>query len=148
MKNNIAQKIKKFYDLMLDENLSEMEYREDDFYIYLKRKTKNSSSSAVADELPRIAPAAVSPKEEKSLNAAPLQSIKSPINGVFYRASSPKSPPFVNEGDVVEPGKTLCIIEAMKVMNEIKADRRMKILKIFLENGKPVNQGQDLFAFE
>ncbi|MDI6757323.1 MAG: acetyl-CoA carboxylase biotin carboxyl carrier protein, partial [Endomicrobiia bacterium] len=76
------------------------------------------------------------------------KSIASPINGVFYRSSSPKSSPFVSEGDTVEPGKTLCVIEAMKVMNEIKADSRARILKILVENGVSVNQGQPIFIVD
>ncbi len=68
--------------------------------------------------------------------------------GVFYRSSSPQSPPLAKEGDVVAQGATLCIIEAMKVMNEIKSETRCKVVKILVENGKPVTKGQDLFHVE
>lgn len=144
MKNSIAQRVKKFYDIMIEENLSEMEYREGDFFIYLRRKT------VASDKLLPVEIKQPTPKVEKESTQEQLkaQSINSPLNGVFYRASSPKSPPFVNEGDVVEKGGVLCIIEAMKVMNEIKADRRVKILKILVENSQPVTQGQPLFLVE
>jgi biotin carboxyl carrier protein len=67
---------------------------------------------------------------------------------VFYKSPVPSSPVFVNEGDIVDIGKTVCIIEAMKVMNEIKATFRAKILKVLAENGKSVDSGQDLFEVE
>jgi acetyl-CoA carboxylase biotin carboxyl carrier protein len=83
--------------------------------------------------------------------AAPVPSgpvIKSPMVGTFYRAPSPTSPPFANVGDVVKEGQTLCLIEAMKLMNEIKAERAGKILRILGENGQPVEFDQVLFEFE
>ena len=77
---------------------------------------------------------------------AGAESIKSPLMGIFYRAPSPSSPPFVKEGDPVKAGQTLCMIEAMKVFNELKADFDGRVVKILVENGKPVKVGQDLFA--
>jgi acetyl-CoA carboxylase biotin carboxyl carrier protein len=69
----------------------------------------------------------------------------SPMVGTFYRASSPEAEPFVNVGSAVEPETTLCIIEAMKVMNEVKAETRGRIVEILVENGEPVEFGQPLF---
>jgi Biotin carboxyl carrier protein len=93
-----------------------------------------------------VVPAAEA-SEPAPAQAAPCgETIQSPITGVFYRAASPSSPPFAKEGDVVDPGKTLCIVEAMKVMNEIKAENRIKIIKILVENGKPITASQDLFV--
>jgi len=74
--------------------------------------------------------------------------IKSPMVGTFYRAPSPTSPPFVNAGDVIKEGQTLCIIEAMKLMNEVKAEQAGKIVKILAENGHPVEFDQVLFELE
>lgn len=74
--------------------------------------------------------------------------IKSPLVGTFYRAPSPGAPPFVEEGDVVSKGQVLCIIEALKVMNEIESDINGKIVKILVENGQPVDYGQELFYIE
>ena len=92
----------------------------------------------------RIAHAA----EAATASAATQETIKAPLSGVFYRSNSPTRPPFVNEGDVVEPGQTLCIVEAMKVMNEINAEKRCRIVKITAENSRPVTVEQDLFWIE
>ncbi|MEO1961117.1 MAG: acetyl-CoA carboxylase biotin carboxyl carrier protein, partial [Paracoccus sp. (in: a-proteobacteria)] len=74
--------------------------------------------------------------------------IKSPLVGTFYRAPAPGAPPFVEEGDIVSPGQVLCIIEALKVMNEIESDVRGKVVKILVENGQPVEYGQPLFLID
>ena len=88
------------------------------------------------------APAAPAGAPEKG------QAVTSPIVGTFYRAPSPESPPYVEVGQVVEKGQVLCIVEAMKLMNEIEADFRCKILKISKENAHPVEFGEDLFIVE
>lgn len=77
-----------------------------------------------------------------------LYPIRSPIVGTFYRAPAPNSPPFIEIGDHVVPGQVLCIIEAMKVMNEIEADRPGKIVEILVEDGEPIEYGQVLFYLE
>lgn len=82
-------------------------------------------------------------KEEKKYHV-----IKSPLVGTFYRAPSPGAPPFVEEGDIISKGQVLCIIEALKVMNEIESDINGKIVKILVENGQPVDYGQELFYIE
>jgi len=74
--------------------------------------------------------------------------ILAPLSGVFYRASSPSSAAFVKEGDIAEVGKTMCIVEAMKVMNEIKAEFRCRIVRIAAENARPINANQPLFFVE
>ena len=71
--------------------------------------------------------------------------VKSPMMGIFYRASSPSSPPFCKEGDVIKPGQVIAMIEAMKVFNEIKAEWPGTVVKCLVENGKPVKSGQDLY---
>ena len=90
---------------------------------------------------PRAAPAPVPPEEE-------LHIVASPIVGTFYRAPSPTAESFVKLGDTVEAGKTLCIIEAMKLMNEIPSDAGGTVAKIFVENGQPVEYGQPLFGIK
>jgi acetyl-CoA carboxylase biotin carboxyl carrier protein len=85
----------------------------------------------------------VVPDQEKE--AEKYHKIVSPMAGTFYRAPSPTSPPFVKEGDEILPGQTVCIVEAMKMMNEIKADKVGKIVKILFENGVPVDKGENLF---
>ena len=89
--------------------------------------------------------------EEKAKKAAEesdagLHIIKSPIVGTFYRAASPESAPFVNVGDRITKGKVLCIVEAMKLMNEIESDIDGVIAKIYPQNGQPVEYGENLFA--
>ncbi|EKD93856.1 MAG: acetyl-CoA carboxylase, biotin carboxyl carrier protein [uncultured bacterium] len=74
--------------------------------------------------------------------------VLSPMAGTFYRSPSPNSPVYVNEGDLVNLGQAICIVEAMKLMNEIKADRTGKIVKILVENSKPVEKGTELFIIE
>ncbi len=77
-----------------------------------------------------------------------LHVIKSPLVGTFYRSPSPGAPPFVEVGDIVSPGQVLCIIEALKVMNEIESDVRGKVVKILVENGEAVEYGQPLFLID
>ncbi|NPA52370.1 MAG: acetyl-CoA carboxylase biotin carboxyl carrier protein [Aquificae bacterium] len=74
--------------------------------------------------------------------------IKSPLVGTFYRAPSPGAPPFVEEGDIVSKGQVVCIIEALKVMNEIESDVNGRVVKILVENGQPVEYGQELMYIE
>lgn len=85
------------------------------------------------------------PSGEKIQEEEGVKVIKSPMVGTFYRASSPESPPFVSEGDVVNSETTVCIIEAMKVMNEIPAELSGKIKQVLVENGDSVEYGQPLF---
>ncbi len=96
------------------------------------------AAPAAAQQVPAAAPAA----------AAPRNSIDAPIVGTFYRAPSPEAPPFVKEGDKVGPDTVVCIIEAMKVMNEIKAEKSGVVKEILAENAKPVEYGQPLFVIE
>lgn len=105
-------------------------------------------TAAVMPEHP--APRREAPLAEKPAEALPsnLHEIRSPIVGTFYRAPSPDADPFVKMGDSVQPGKVLCIIEAMKLMNEIESDVTGKIVKILVDNGKPVEYNQPLFLIE
>ena len=97
--------------------------------------------AAAPAALPQSAPAPALPEED-------LHILTSPIVGTFYRSPSPTSEPFVKLGDPVEAGVTLCIIEAMKLMNEIQADASGTVAKIFVENGQPVEYGQPLFGIK
>ena len=104
---------------------------------------------------PAVSAAASPPEpsksEEKAKKAqeesdAGLHIITSPIVGTFYRAASPESPPFVNVGDRISKGKVLCIVEAMKLMNEIESDIEGVVAKIYPQNGQPIEYGENLFA--
>lgn len=89
------------------------------------------------------------PQARPAPELAPNQRmVQSPMVGTFYRAPSPEGPPFVEEGDTVRKGQPLCIIEAMKMMNEIEADQAGKIVKILCDNGQPVEYGQPLIVIE
>lgn len=161
-KDSIKKQVNAIYNLMKSENLEEMEIKEDDFYLYLRRKSKSGSPAGCAPAMAPVPAAASSAADEsappqangksnsvaKQPEALKGETIKSPIIGTFYRSPSPTAPPFSSEGDTVNANTTLCIVEAMKVMNEIKSDQRVKILKILVENGKPVTSGQDLFLIE
>ena len=95
--------------------------------------------AAVAQSAPAPSQAPVAPKEEDHI-------IKSPIVGTFFAAPSPEAAPFVRVGDFVEAGQTVCIIEAMKLMNEIEADISGEVARVLVENGQPVEYGEPLFA--
>ncbi len=100
----------------------------------------------------QAAPAPASPSQTQAADPAAAQDepgihyITSPIVGTFYRASNPSSPSFVSPGDHVRPGQTLCIVEAMKLMNEIESDITGEIVRVLVENGQPVEYGERLFA--
>jgi acetyl-CoA carboxylase biotin carboxyl carrier protein len=91
---------------------------------------------------------AVEPTVVTDVAASAGITVEAPMVGTFYRASSPTADPFVREGDVVKEGQILCIIEAMKLMNEIESKAAGRILKILVENGQPVEYGQPLFLLE
>lgn len=117
-----------------------------------KVRISKSSSHALTSQVQK---ASVSVEKKKELpeekpqeQKENLVKIRSPIVGTFYRASSPDSPPYVEVGDVVKPGQVVCIIEAMKLMNEIESEVDGTLTKIFIENGKPVEYGQRLFAIQ
>ena len=93
-------------------------------------------------------PAAAAPAAAPAVPAAPIKTIDSPLVGTFYRAASPDAKPFAQVGDTVNADTVLCIIEAMKVMNEIKAEKSGVIKEILLENGQPVEFGQPMFVLE
>ena len=102
-----------------------------------------ASAPVAAPVLPVAAPATEAPPPEEALHI-----INSPIVGTFYRSSSPTTEPFIKLGDLIEANQTLCIIEAMKLMNEIQSDVSGTVVKILVENGQPVEYGQPLFGIK
>ena len=145
--------IKAIIDLMKKNSITEFELEEKDSKLRLKRGLNGGSPAVQTEEtlaypvLPVAAPAASAPAAAPA--AAPANSgelpIKSPMIGTFYRSPSPESASYVDIGSEVGPETVVCIIEAMKVMNEIKAETRGVITQILSENGKPVEFGQPLF---
>jgi acetyl-CoA carboxylase biotin carboxyl carrier protein len=106
------------------------------------------SVAAVTQSAPVVSPAAIeaAPALEKPVTTG--HQVKAPIVGTFYRSSSPDAPPFAQVGDKVEAGQVLCIIEAMKLMNEIESDKAGTIKEILVQNAQPVEYGQALFVIE
>jgi acetyl-CoA carboxylase biotin carboxyl carrier protein len=147
--------IKAIIDLMRKNSVSEFELEKQDFKIRLKRgpNAGGSAASLTYEDAPVVnyapAPAMLQPVPAAavtSANAGPVEvDIKSPMIGTFYRAPSPESGPYVEVGTEVNPETVVCIIEAMKVMNEIKAEAKGVITQVLLENAKPVEFGQPLF---
>ena len=109
-----------------------------------------AQAPVVAPAAPAAAPAPAAPAAAPAASATPNEAklMKSPMVGTFYRSASPTAAPFVEEGTSVKEGDTLCIIEAMKMMNQIQADRAGVIKKILVENGSTVEFDQPLFEFE
>ena len=140
--------LKSLYDLMLEKGLDSVELKDEESRVKLTRRFPGPPAAGPQPQLQRRSTDAVGPTPASASSATGAQTILTPLAGVFYRASSPTSLPFVKDGDAVEPGQTLCIVEAMKVMNEIKAESRCRILRIMVENGRPVAANQALFQTE
>ncbi|MBN1939596.1 MAG: acetyl-CoA carboxylase biotin carboxyl carrier protein [Candidatus Aminicenantes bacterium] len=142
------EEINKIIKLLEDKNLAEFELEIDGFKIKIGRNNSNIAQAAVAYQ-PAAAPAAGIPglvPETGPEMRGDAHAVVSPMVGTFYRAPSPSSPPFVDVGDVVKKRQILCIVEAMKLMNEIESDADGVIKEICVENGKPVEYGQKLFV--
>jgi acetyl-CoA carboxylase biotin carboxyl carrier protein len=102
----------------------------------------------VASEAAIVAPAASPAKEAAPPPEEKHHTVRSPIVGTFYESPSPGSPPFVKSGDLVTVGQVLCIVEAMKLMNEIESDVAGEVVKKLVANGQPIEYGQELFAIK
>ena len=151
--------VKDLIDLMVEREINEFEMEKGGFRIRIKRGNsradsfiptgfvdvpmeglRSASSSAVA--------APVAEEHHSAEHADGLHIIKSPIVGTFYASPAPNAPPFVKPGDVVSVGQALCIIEAMKLMNEIESEVAGEVVRAYVENGQPVEYGQSLFAIK
>ena len=108
----------------------------------------HASPLASAPSPPNVIPQVESPPAEHAESVEGLHIQKSPIVGTFYATPSPSAPPFVKLGDMVQVGQVLCIIEAMKLMNELESEVTGEIVRIYVENGQPVEYGQSLFAIK
>ena len=143
------KEIKTIIDLMKKNDLSVFEIEKEGFRLKLQRGS--SGAAAVAPLSTAVPPkAALAPTDAasglpKAIEAVPLREIVSPMVGTFYRAASPDGSPFVDVGKTVTEETVVCIIEAMKVMNEIKSETSGVIAEVVAENGKPVQFGQVLF---
>jgi len=144
--------LKRVLKFMEDAGLVELDVEMGDVKIRLRK-----AGAGGIQVMPSMAPVHMSLPQASAVPAAPSApvppvfsgiTVKSPMVGTFYRAPSPTSPPFANVGDVVKEGQTLCIVEAMKLMNEIKAEKPGKVLKILVENGQPVEFDMPMFELE
>jgi acetyl-CoA carboxylase biotin carboxyl carrier protein len=142
--------LRKLIGLLEEKGLSVFELEVEGLKIKIGRNAPQPVPLAIAPPLgPSAGPVAEAAAEAIAMAievAKGHHMITSPMVGMFYRASDPASPPFVDIGDVVKKGQTLCIIEAMKLMNEIEADVDGTVVEIYGENAKPVEYGQKLFA--
>src|SRR5215213_1583826 len=152
--------INRILDMVREHELSEFELEREGFKIKIKKGMLVNASGAFAMPMVQAAPpqhqasspAAAAPLEAVPSVAAPSADdvafaiVKSPIVGTFFRSAEPGSAPFVDVGTAVKKGQVLCIIEAMKLMNEIDSEYDGEIVKVYVENGQPVQYGERLFA--
>ena len=160
--------IEKLIDLLTERQIEEFEMEKDGLRVHIRRGAPAGPRARAPAHSPAAPPAPVTSPPATSASAAggqaepataavaaeaapsepteALHIIKSPIVGTFYSGPNPSAAPFVKVGDVVEAGRVLCIIEAMKLMNEIESEVAGEIVRVFVENGQPVEYGQPLFA--
>ena len=146
------RKLKTLIDLVAESSISELEITEAEGRVRIVKAPPPSAQPApVAQvvQIPASQPAAAAPAQQA---AAPAPSrgktVKSPMVGTLYRAPNPEADPFVTVGSTVKVGDTLCIIEAMKLMNEIESEFAGTVVEILVENGQPIEYGQPLFVIE
>jgi acetyl-CoA carboxylase biotin carboxyl carrier protein len=150
--------IKQILDMMREHDIAEFELERDNVKLRLRKGAAghwthappHSQYAPTAPAVPQVPAAAIdaSPVLAPADEALDLAVVKSPIVGTFYRASEPGAKPFAEVGDTVRTGQVLCIIEAMKLMNEINAECDGEIIKCYVENGQPVQYGERLFAIK
>ena len=158
------QEIKELIEFATEKQFDEIELERGDFRLHLRKGGARAEvgaplpvafpapQSVAAPAAPAVAPSPV-PATASVVAAEPpvdegLHIITSPIVGTFYRSSSPTTDQFIKIGDAIEPGQTLCIVEAMKLMNEVQSDISGTVVKILVENAQPVEYGQPLFGIK
>ena len=151
------RKLKTLIDLVSDSNISELEITENEGKVRIVKAGAAGVPQMVmaapqnyAMPAPAVAAAPAAPAAP-AVEAAPVQTghvVKSPMVGTFYRSASPGAKPFVEVGSAIKEGEPICIVEAMKIMNEIEADMAGTVTKILVENGQAVEYGQPLFVIE
>jgi acetyl-CoA carboxylase biotin carboxyl carrier protein len=152
------RKVKKLIELLEESGISEIEIKEGEEAVRISRgPTGGMMPQYYHAPMPAPAPALAAPAAAAAAGAPPTPTarrkddkniVPSPMVGTFYAAASPTNPPFVQLGDDVKVGQVLCIIEAMKMMNQIECDRAGKVTAIMVKNGDPVEFGQPLFVVE
>ena len=145
------RKVKKLIELLEESGIAELEIKEGEESVRISRQSSSvvqtvAAAPQAAAPAPPVASAA--PAAVEALAVESGHQVKSPMVGTFYAAASPTSGPFVTQGQQVNVGDTLCIIEAMKMMNQIEADKAGTVRSILVENGSPVEFDQVLFVIE
>ena len=151
------RELKDLIEFLIEKDITEFELERGDVKVRIRRGGEAAAAApaphyvpVAAAPAPGAVPAAggVPPAPALPVEEAGLHAVKSPIVGTFYESPSPGSPPFVKVGDTVEAGQVLCIIEAMKLMNEIESDVAGEVVKKLASNGQPVEYGQALFVLK
>ena len=147
------RKVKKLIELLEESGIAEIEIKEGEESVRISRYGSGSGAPAPIHYAAAPAPAPIAvaapATEESSASAIPSgHAVKSPMVGTYYSAASPGAKPFINIGDSVSVGDTVCIIEAMKILNQIEADKAGVVKAILVENGQPVEFGQPLVIIE
>ncbi|MFA4854140.1 MAG: acetyl-CoA carboxylase biotin carboxyl carrier protein [Candidatus Omnitrophota bacterium] len=147
------KEIKEMINLMNENGLVEFEVEKEGMRIRLKKTSAGLEglNGPILIERQGMAPAGTPAQiapEAQDKNLVKTVEIKSPMVGTFYRAPNPEAPAYAEVGQIIEPGQVICVIEAMKLMNEIKSEIRGKILEILVDNAEPVEFGQPLFLIE
>jgi acetyl-CoA carboxylase biotin carboxyl carrier protein len=151
------KELKELIEFLIEKDIAEFELERGDVKVKIKRAGEHTIVHSAAEPRFYAVPPAPSPAAPIAASAAPappaapvpeegLHAVKSPIVGTFYEAPSPGAPPFVKVGDMVEVGQVLCIVEAMKLLNEIESDVAGEIVKKLASNGQPIEYGQELFS--
>jgi len=142
------RKVKKLIELLEESGIAEIEIKEGEESVRISRGVAQPVVAAAAAPVPVTAALAPAPARESEAPRHEGQIVAAPMVGTFYNAPSPDSEPFVTVGQTVSPGDTLCIIEAMKIMNPIEADRAGTVTAVLIENGHPVEYEQPLFVID
>jgi acetyl-CoA carboxylase biotin carboxyl carrier protein len=152
------RKVKKLIELLEESDVAEIEIHEGEESVRISRQSSMPSTITIPSMPPQVAATAPAPAPAVTSAAAPEpqatvdeiqgHSVNSPMVGTFYRSPSPGSKPFVEEGQTVSVGDTLCIIEAMKILNQIESDKAGTVKKILVENGQPVEYNEPLFVID
>ncbi len=142
--NPALTQIKEIYKFMQDNDLGTIDFEDKGTHVRLVRSAPAQIAVPVVDTTAGVN----SQVDQKSVPLQYPNTIKSPLMGIFFRGASPSAPPFVREGEKVKAGDPICLIEAMKVFNEVKANQDCIIKKVLVDNGQPVKPGDALFAIE
>ncbi|PVV10250.1 MAG: acetyl-CoA carboxylase, biotin carboxyl carrier protein [gamma proteobacterium symbiont of Ctena orbiculata] len=152
------RKVKKLIELLEESDVAEIEIHEGEESVRISRQSSMPATVAIPSMPPQAAVApvpvaaaaapAATPEPQAAADEIQGHSVNSPMVGTFYRSPSPGSKPFVEEGQTVAVGDTLCIIEAMKILNQIESDKAGTVKKIMVENGQPVEYNEPLFIID